>query len=396
MALNKICFAMGFVALTTSTASASNYFDKNETCLQTSDIKAIQGHFTQFKKYTTSGKSEVCKDDLGEKWFEIVRSTLAMQRLSVTDQLQRDQDDDLTLRPITEKDWWSYFTNRANSFVVEPSYCKTNENIVAYVQPWGGRDRINLCPRFFTMDTPSQIEVLMHEVRHFDGHSHVTCTQGNENGSSGACDQRITSGGSYAVSVQTNVELSFVDQLSYADRVLAESDAVYSINNKFNSLPTTKSTDFIYAANADGEIWRMPKGNEAKAELVTTLKDAANIYGNGSQFTVFPVDTNVDAYRTSRTFTTRASAIGAYANMYNASSAAERTEYGAINYYGVGAIVKNNELHTFCGEQASTLSAKSFDQGVIQTLATLKDDKGEDHMYILSSTGDLYDFKCND
>ncbi|MBC96975.1 MAG: hypothetical protein CME63_04455 [Halobacteriovoraceae bacterium] len=393
--INKFYMALALTALSAVSVSANNYFDKEEECLKVSDIQAIEGHFQQFQNFTNTNKAEVCRDEVGEKWFEVVRSTLAMQRLTVTDQLQRDENDDLTLRPVGDKDWWTYYTQRANQFVIEPSRCNANENIVAFVFPFF-RGSINLCPRFFEMDPASQIEVLMHEVRHFDGHAHVTCTQGNEQGARGACDQQIKSGGSYAVSVQANVELSYVDQLNYGDRVLAEAGAIYSINNKFNSLPTVKSEDYIYASNKDGEVWRMPKGKVSQAELVTTLKDAAAIYGNGSQFTVFPLNTQADAFRTSKSFITRAKSIGAYANMYNASSQRERSEYGPISYYGVGAIVKSNELHTFCGTQATSMTAKEFNEGSIKALPILKNDKGEDHMFILSDSGEMFDFTCND
>ncbi len=393
--MNKVCLALGFLALATGSASASNYFDKEEACLQVSDIKNIEGHFKQFQDFTNTSAKEVCREEVGEKWFEVVRTVLAMERLQVTDELQTVEGDDLTLKPITEKDWWSYFTQRADRFVIEPSRCSANENIVAFVFPFL-RDQIYLCPRFFEMDSGSQIEVLMHEVRHFEGFSHVTCTQGNENGASGACDQKIATGGSYAVSVQAQVELSFVDQLNDADRILAESGAIYSVNNKFNSLPSVKYTNFVYASNGDGQVWRIPETDHTKAELVTTLKDASYIYGNGSQFTVFPKDASVDAYRTGKEFTSRAKSIGAYANMYNADSISQREEYSAINYYGVGSIVKSNELYTFCGEQATSLSAKSFDEGLIQALPVLKNDKDEDHMFILSDSGEMFDFTCDD
>jgi len=396
LTLNKLYVSISLAVMTLSTASAaSNYFDKEENCLQVSDIKAIEAHFEQFQNFTKTSKSVVCRDEVGEKWFEVVRSTLAMQRLTVTDQLSRDVNDDLTLRPIGNNDWWSYYTNRADRFVIEPRRCNSDENVVAYVFPFI-RGEINLCPRFFEMDSASQIEVLMHEVRHFDGHSHVTCTQGNEIGTRGACDDVIKSGGSYAVSVQANVELSFVDQLSVADRVLSESGAVYSINNKFNSLPTTKSTNYIYASNEAGQVWRMPESNPSAVELVTTLKDPAAIYSNGSQFTVFPKELDKEAYRISKTFKTRANAIGAYAVKYNESSAAERAEYGPISYFGVGSIVQDNKLNTFCGTQATSLSAKSFEFGEIQALPILKDKDGADHMYVLNTSGDMYDFKCND
>lgn len=397
MRFNKVCLALGLAVVATASASASsyNYFDKEEKCLKVSDVQDIQDHFQQFQKYTTSGKGEICRDEVGEKWYEVVRTTLAMQRLNVTNAVQRDVNDDMTRKPLPNKNWWAYFTQRADSFVIEPSYCNTNANIVAYVNPWF-KGRVNLCPQFFKMDPASQISTLMHEVRHFEGYSHVTCTQGNEMGSAGACDDKISTGGSYAVSAQADVELSFVKQLSEANRILSESSAIYTVNNKFNVLPIVKDTNYIYASNKDGEIWRMAEGNLSKPQLVTKLKDASYIYGNGSQFTVYPVDATVDAYRISKSYKQRAKSIGAYANMYNADNTADRKSYGAISYYGVGAIVKDNQLHTFCGTQATSLSAKSFDNGQVQALPVLKDAKDKDHMYILSTSGDMFDFTCND
>jgi len=391
MKLSLACLLLGLV----STAQAANYFDKAENCLNVADIKAVDSHFEQFQNFSNTSKTQVCRGDMDEKWFEVVRSTLALQRLNVTDVLQRDANDDMTLRPIGQKDWWTYYTQRANQYVIEPSRCNGNPNVVAFVYPFF-RGSINLCPRFFEMDSASQIEVLMHEVRHFDGHSHVTCTQGNEEGNAGACDRQIKQGGSYAVSVQANVELSYVDQLNFADRVLAESSAIYSVNNKFNSLPTVKATDYVYASNDKAEVWRLPKGKPSQAEFVTALDDAAAIYGNGSQFTVYPVDTTKDAYRISKGFKTLATAIGAYANMYNADNATERKAYGAISYYGMGSIVKDNNLHTFCGTQATSMTSFAFNSGNIKALPVLKDSEGADKMFIMNDAGDLYEFNCND
>ncbi len=384
---------ISLLATLVSSVYAQNYFDKAETCLKVADIKAIENQFPQFKDFTKTSQDKVCRQEVGEKWFELVRSTLAMQRLVVTDDLQRDQNDDLTRRPIGQRDWWTYYTQRANRYVIEPSRCNGNPNVVAFVYPFF-RGSINLCPRFFEMDSASQIEVLMHEVRHFDGHAHVTCTQGNEEGTPGACDRQIKNGGSYAVSVQANVELSYVEQLNSADRILAESGAIYSVNNKFNSLPTVKATQYIYASNTEGEVWRMAEKNTDVKELITTLADPAKIYSNGSQFTVYPVDTTKNAYRIDKDFSVNAAAIGAFANKYNAD--ADRKAYGPVVYFGMGAIVKDNSLYAFCGETATDLSALGFSRGTIKALPTLKDEEGADKTLVLNDSGDVFTFDCND
>lgn len=383
------------LGLMASPAWATNYFDKNETCLKTSDVQKIAAHFTQFKNFVSS-EELVCKGQgIDEKWFEVVRSVLAMERLTVTGQLQRDANDDFTLRPIGQKDWWAYFTERTHTFEVEPSYCNSNPNVVAYVYQFY-RGKIHLCKRFFEMDPGSQIEVMMHEVRHFDGHSHVTCTQGSEIGNAGACDNNIKAGGSYAVSVQASVELSYVDQLSAADRVLSESSAIYSVNNKFNSLPTVKSSDYIYLANNAGELHRAPVANLAKTELVAKMKSPAKIYGNGSQLTVFPLDTKEPAYRASKDLKFEATSIGAFAVQYNSESEYERGLYQAVNYYGSGGIAKEDTIYAFCGTNSASLAAYNFPAGHVQSMLNLKLNSSVDTTYILSESGEVYDLKCND
>lgn len=392
--MKQIILLLCLAALSYSSQAEVNYFNKAVDCLSVDDIKAVQNHFTQFQQFTRGQSDKVCRDQLPEKWFEVIRSTLALQRLNVTDLLQRDLDDDFTRRPIGNKDWWTYYKERANQYVVEPSRC-TNPNIVAYVFPFF-RGSINLCPRFFEMDAGSQIETLMHEVRHFDGHPHVTCTQGNENGTRGACDSKIENGGSYAVSVQAGVELSYVNQLSDADRILSEAGAIYSINNKFNAKPKVKATNFIFAANQAGEVYRLPEFNTESAELVTTLPTASAVYGNGQQFTIFPLDVNENAYRISKDFTINAEAIGAFANQYNAENGLERAKYGPVAYYGDGAISKENSLFTFCGENAQGMTEFKFQNGDIKALPVLKDSEGEDKMFIMTASGDVYNFECND
>ena len=381
--------------MTNSAWATTNYFNKKETCLKKSDIEKVQSHFYQFQDFSEH-EGLVCKGvDIDAKWFEIVRTVLALQRLTVTDQLQRDLNDDFTLRPIGQKDWWGYFTDRANNFEIEPSHCSQNANIVAFVYPFF-KDKIYLCSKFFEMDPGGQIEVLMHEVRHFEGFAHVKCTQGNENGSEGACDSNIKNGGSYAVSVQASVELSYVDQLRDEDRALAESSAIYSINNKFNSLPSVKSESYVYLTNQEGGLYRAPIKNLAKPEFVAQMKSPAKAYGNGSQLTLFPIDTTENAYRTSKDLKVNAPSIGAFANKYNSESEFERQLYQSANYYGIGAIVKQDTIYAFCGKGASTLSGFDFPEGSVQSMLSLKLNSAVDETFVLSTSGEVYKLNCND
>ena len=138
----------------------------------------------------------------------------------------------------------------------------------------------------------------------------------------------------------------------------------------------------------------MPEGTTGAKELITTLKDPAKIYSNGTLFTVYPVDTTKDAYRISKDFTVRPSAIGAFAVKYNAD--ADRKAYGPVTYLGRGAIVKDNALFSFCGQAAQSLSSLGFAAGNVQALPTLKNADGADKTVIFNDSGDAFDFNCND
>lgn len=381
--------------LTSLSAQANNYFNKEEKCLRVEDVQAVQGHFRQFRPFTASGKGEICRGQgIDDKWFEVLRSVLALQRLSVNGAIVRDEQDDLTRRPIQEKDWWGYFTQRANDFVILPSYCASNPGVVAFVYSFR-RGQINLCQQFFDMDPGAQIEVLMHEVRHFDGHPHVTCTQGNEAGTPGACDDVITRGGSYAVSVQVSVELAFVEQLSLDDRTLAEASATYSVNNKFNSRTQVKVRDYIYLANEAGELHRADLAKLPRTELVAKLASPARVFGNGSQLTIFPLDLSQKAYRRSRDLKVKVQSLGAFANLYNAKAPEARESMAAINYLGFGAISENDVIHAFCGTSATGLSQHRVGHGPVKALLNLMPRSTEVENVVVTDAGEALLLSCD-
>ena len=388
-----VLFALCLLALTE--AKASNYFNKQEKCLRLSDVQAVQGHFKQFRSFTSSGRAQICRGEgIDEKWFEVLRSVLALQRLSVNGAIVRDEQDDLTRRPIQEKDWWGYFTQRANDFVILPAYCASNPGTVAFVYPFR-RGQINLCQQFFDMDSGAQIEVLMHEVRHFDGHPHVTCSQGNEAGTPGACDDTILRGGSYAVSVQVSVELAFVDQLGLDDRALAEASATYSVSNKFNAPTQVKVREYIYLANQQGELHRADLAKLPRTEFVARLPVPARVLSNGSQLTMFPLELGEKAYRTSRDLKVKVPGLGAFANLYNAKAPQERAAFSAVNYLGFGAIAENDTVHAFCGRSASGLAQHRVSAGPVKALMNLMPRNSDVENVIMTDSGEVLRLTCD-
>lgn len=369
---------------------STNTFAQVDECIQHTDLKEISQNFSQFKKFVKN-KSEYCEQDLGAKWLKIGQSLVVLKNIT-PDEPAIDSEDAFTYKAISEKDWWSYFTKRAHTFAVETN-CP--QNVVAYVQPFWGQGVVHLCDLFFDFSASSQASTMMHEVRHFDGHSHVTCTRGNEKGLQGACDGKITGQGSYAISVQTLVGLARSTMTTKDDVPLLESEAVYMAFNKFNIVPQVKLSASIILSNSIGEVYRWVIGKGA--DLVGTLKNPGLALNSASNLTIYPTDASQDAYRMNNTLTTKVENPGLYAKHYNAETVSEREKYKSISYFGTGGLLKGNTLITLCDRKGANLGVRNLDNiGSFNRIITISDDQNdvERKSYLVSENGDLFAYTC--
>lgn len=381
-----------FINLLVSSAWATNYLNENETCLKTSDLKKIQRNFPQLSNMTNTRRPVVCLEkDLSKRWFNVARDLLALETLKNSPIIKRDVRDDFTLSPIVENNWWEYFTKRANRFVFHPEYCDKNPSVIAYVNR-NKKGIINLCNKFFAESLTSQVSILMHEVRHFDGFSHVECTRGAETGSAGACDEKIKDAGSYAVSVQVNVGLSKSNQITEEERALLESLSVYYINNKFNSSPNVRFNEMIYLSNAEGKVYKANARNLGKTIFVAKLKSPAKIYSNSSVMTFFPLNKEEKAYRLTGNFKKEVKEVGAFAKKYNEDSASDRELYTGFSYLDTGFALKDNTLYSFCSED----NLQEFKHADLRAKAAI-DLVGARGLqaYAQNENGDLFAFRCD-
>ncbi|MCC6138779.1 MAG: hypothetical protein IT287_09110, partial [Bdellovibrionaceae bacterium] len=279
-------------------------------CIPSQDMDVIAKTFTQFAT-VPAGKAEYCEADLGTEWYPVVSALVALKNIKPNEP-STNVDDAFTHKAITESDWWAYFAKRAQSFSVQK---QCEENVVAFVIPAFGDGRVYLCPIFFESSLSSQASVLMHEVRHFDGFSHVTCTRGLDAGSSGACDNNILDKGSYAISVQTLVGLARSHQIAPSEKPVVESEAIFTAFNRFNVVPKVRVNQSVILSDTSGSVYKWTK-NESFS-LLGKLAQAARVYVGFNNLTIYPVDANVDAYRFDMGLTTQAQSIGLFANRYN-------------------------------------------------------------------------------
>ncbi len=360
------------------------------TCISHGDLEKIAKDFSQFNRFLTK-QSEYCTQDMGEQWFAIANSLRVLMTLA-PDEPNYDADDALTYKAITDKDWWAYFTKRADEFIIQ-SNCP--QNVVAYVQPFFGQGKINLCQLFFEQTVSSQASTMMHEVRHFDGHRHVTCSQGNEKGNGGACDNEITKRGSYAISVQTLVGMARATETSVNEKPMLEAEAVYMAFNKFNSVPKVKLSNSIILSNDQSEVysWNLRDG----VEPVATLPEPSIVINSSNNLTVYPVDAQSEAYRTDKNLFVSVENPGLYAKHYNTESPEDRAQYKAISYFATGGLLKGNSLLSLCNRDSLKLAATNLDsRGQFVTIMSLSTDEKDEQResILLAENGDMFRYTC--
>ncbi len=359
-------------------------------CIAHSDLKEISENFSQLKQFV-GNQTEYCAGDFSEDWFRIARSLEVLKNIQ-PDEPAVNQDDALTYKAISEKDWWAYFTQRANTFSIENN-CQPN--VVAYVMPFFGQGRIHLCRLFFDQTVSDQASTMMHEVRHFDGHRHVTCTQGNEKGNGGACDNEITSRGSYAISVQTLVGLARSPETQQTERPILEAQAVYMAFNKFNRVPEVKLNNSIILSADDSSVYTWTVDGDLNK--IANLPHPSSVFNSANNLTIYPMDTDVPAYRQDNELLATLENPGLYAKHYNSETPQERAAYKSISYFATGGLLKDNTLLTLCNRSTNKLAPTNLDShGQFDTIISLSLDELDQkrESILLASNGDMYRFEC--
>jgi len=214
----KLVFAAAALLLTASASYAQD-------CIAQKDIQDISKHFTQFSNI--SGK-DLCNDN-SQTWH-LLSTLMFMKRTAFEPNMNNSGDELFTGR--FSSDWYQYFIGRINEIEVVP---QCEKGVGAYVWMFGDKT-MYVCPlalttAFTSLDLAS---IFMHEARHIDGYPHTTCTQGPRAGLQGACDKRISDGGSYAVSVETYAQLAkYAKALHPALKAYSRASAVVFADEAF-------------------------------------------------------------------------------------------------------------------------------------------------------------------
>jgi hypothetical protein len=364
----------------------------SEQCLNTQKVLEVSMHFRQLVDFIDPELAEICPSKVDDKVYQVMRSLVLIKDLKINVELADnlvDREDALTYQAIEDKNWWDYLTKRANEF----NFASCPRGAIAYVQR--GHDQVvNLCAPFFDHSPYEQISVLLHEVRHFDGHGHVTCTRGNERGAVGACDQTIHSKGSYALSVQSMVALLKQKETPDQEKLLLEASAVYMAFNKFNIVPKVKINEVGLISNSNGELYNWTPG--LKASKLYQFESPVYLRTNTGDFvTLYSKNTEKSAVQVDRRIKLAFQPSGGNELIYNKLDPETRSRFKGASNKANGGILFDNSLITFCKSNSYKINELSESNFEAQAILNLKLSKyGDEQSFLLSKTGDMYQYSC--
>ena len=244
MFLRSILMSL-FVSVTTAAfvSVAKAEINVGQECVSQAEMKVIAGHFNQFANLANA---DFCNDN-SQNWH-LVSSIMFMRKTQFSATMPPSKDELFSGKFANS--WYDYFIGRIDSLEVVADCPK---GVIAYVYMFGDKTMYT-CPAALTTSFSSldRASVMMHEARHIDGFPHMTCTKGARKGIQGACDTRISEGGSYAVTVETYAQLAkYAEGIHPALKAYAKASAVIYAEEAFeNPVKITRSESLLVLTNA--------------------------------------------------------------------------------------------------------------------------------------------------
>lgn len=249
-------------------------------CIPQSELRTIASHFRQFANVANQ---DFCNDD-SQTWH-LLSSIMFMRKTQFSETMAPSQDELFTGRFASS--WYDYFIGRINDLRVVNDCPK---GVIAYVYMWG--NTMYTCPMALTNTFSSldRASVMMHEARHIDGFPHITCSRGARKGLRGACDDRISKGGSYAVTVETYAQLAkYAQGIHPAMKAYARSSAIVYADEAFEAPVRIGRKESLLALTNDLNFHAIDVQTK---ELKTLGKSyaAGRIVRRGQHMVLFPFD----------------------------------------------------------------------------------------------------------
>lgn len=294
-------------------------FASDRQCISQSEMADISSHFKQFEPLSSA---EYCDDD-SQTWH-LLSSLMFMRQTRFSESMARSQDEFFSGR--FAGNWYDYFIGRIDRLEVVPN-CRKGTIAYVYLQ---GDSTMYTCPLALSsqLSALDRTSVMMHEARHIDGFPHIDCSRGPRKGLPGACDEAISDGGSYAVTVETYAQLSkYAEGLHPALKAYARASAILYASETFDKpVRMQKVQKLMVFAGAGDQYLYSPKGNQL--EEAGSLPVYGKITLRGPHMILFPSQKELPSQFV---FAHNAGSISQsppmFANDYNEQSVTERERF---------------------------------------------------------------------
>ncbi len=369
----------------------------DESCISHKDFFEVSQKFTQFKMFLKTGKADYCFNDLDKSSFILVETLVMLKNAKLKRALYSTKDD-FSKQVFPGDNWWEYLISKVNRFNLKPSECHDYRG--AYIMS-DNPGQINLCPPFFSkfQRDPTvhvfRAALLLHERRHFDNGyiDHVICTENKQQKHDDACDPSIDYKGSFAIQIQSAIDMAFNSDIKGLDKKRIFMQAYWLANEFINKPINILYSHYIYLQNDHGEIWRWNSNNKDPIRFVHKLNETAQIFvSKDFELAVYPYSKSQLAYRLDTLEWKDSASIGTFAQDYNRHSSQEKEQYLSFNYTTATQLTRN-KLNVSCriNDKEKNLTTTQFPEEM-KTLISLDSTSGNN--FVLSRSGRIYNVIC--
>ncbi len=390
MKVNNTLFAVLALAASLITVSFANADGQTPaTCVSKAEMQEIASHFQQF---APQANADYCLD--GSQVANLVSSLMFMRHTAFSPVMNPSRDELFSGR--FAKSWYDYFIGRIDTLEIVASCPK---GVVAYVYAFGGHT-MYACPLALT-DTFSSLDrasVFMHEARHIDGFPHITCSKGPRDGLQGACDTRITDGGSYAVTVETYAQIAkFATDLHPALKAYARASAVIYADEAFENPVRINRTENLLLVNSSLDFVSLNVATGVET-VIGKAPSAGHIIHRSQHMVIFPDDKTLKSeYVFARNEGTVAQSPGDMFVEYNNQTPEQKAQL--VDFH-VGAQwsarVYKSSIRFVCDPTSATVTDIAIPAGQVASNLIYVNgyDRGVYSTNLVMQSGDIYEIGC--
>lgn len=363
-------------------------FSLGGECIPQKEMAEIAASFSQFRQLA---KQEFCYD--GSETSNLLASLMFMRKTAFQAPMPASQDELFSGR--FSQSWFKYFTGRIDNMNVQKNCPK---GVGAYVYGFGST--MYVCPMLLS-DSFSALDrasVFMHEARHIDGFPHTTCSSGPRKDLDGACDERISDGGSYAVTVETYAQLAkYATDLHPALKAYSILSAVTYADEAFEVPTRVNRSSQLLVMDKSRNLFAVDLTQANRILKLGQAPELGHLVPRAQHLILLPDDKNSPArYMFTKNEGEIAQAAGEAIIEYNKQSPADKAKLIDLHISGQwSAKVYADKITLACDPRSSTSSTLQFNGTTAVGILYLNGySRSSESAHLMTSNGTVYEFGC--